>query len=1639
MQAVTSKVNEICSRYLDNSRLALLPPPPSTPMPRVSAYCIKNCRRKMEDRHVVLHDLHIIFSISDDSPASYYAVFDGHGGQEAAAYSSTHLHQYLVESTYYPKDPIRALRDAFVTTDAHFIEKANKYNLNGGTTAVCALLLNGKLYIAWVGDSLATLTSHGKTRHLVNPHKPDRTDETKRVSDMGGFLVHYGTWRVNGHLSVSRAIGDVKYKPCVTADPEILCVDLNGTEDFLIIGSDGFWDVINEVHASHRIYQAVRENPSSANVIAEKLVLEAKSLRSRDNISVIVVFLTDPVEISSRPDDSHELLAKSNIYATFLLETNPQFAEMTDAYWKQPELLGEENRCFYEAPSNGKHANNAPDYEDEDEDEDLGPETNVDAVDEATEKCTKLEDLSRELFKEKTDERFEVTRDDDDDDSPPSPGIKSSQHVLIPEADNVADSEDSEDEWNYYKVDPNKEKDSAPDPVKESSEPKDEIKEREYPVSLEEDQERLPEREIEFGGSGDIFEKEKEADSPELIETDICPEETLREDSASTQQQHQEALDEMDFQLNPNAAEFVPVSPPRPLQQRLNIGPDFPVSGSPLKRTPTMDDIPVPSQEEFEEEICRRPSEVEEKEPLTTENLQRTEFTDYLVDKQKASGVPGPGLDVSEISSTKAEFGDESSTSFMTATDFHKTGVSVMDDSFGGSERQEYDIARDPMAMSFTPADFEAAFEKSVDLNAVHDLHDADLVGCQNGFVPEDRPVAQSPDIHLELATLITPETDHPPHTEPFPDPHTDSLLDVSSPADHQEVLESTLIDGKESRTRDTSKILDIELERHSSTDQNFEMQVTEQTSESGAPVPESELFKLEASPVPDLNQDLAKPLGNGVDFDLHQNPSESAETPDIITMEAQEVPETHQQDIMDIQSLVSSTQQATPVSPGPDTAETVSPQPLEPEISSPISQDEQICTLPREESYSSYFKTSPQPIPVAPFVTESPELKVQSEETIEKQHVAPEVDVMQNPLDLNVQSVSSADTIKSELETSGDIDFAENWNKKFETIQNPFMTETFSSPLADAVPQEAPVQECPFKISQHDSSKEVPPQEIDNKVTQSEDHLLFSITADNKGPQENGIQQIEVAKVDELTPKHGIIDSNFHHIETHKEDISSKISGLDLSESLQEFTGLEKELEPEQIEIEKVNSQHVSVDAAEEAVEEAIVPEVAAKEAAKPLEPVAPSVHEEKVIVEDVPKDTPSPGAIQEIVTVPKIPEVNVEVPKDTLPSAAAEPAEEKSQAGTAVAAVAAAGTAAAVAATAATRGTKTSKAKPAPKGTKAPVTSKPALKSSPTSPVKSLTPKTTSTAAKKPPLSTVSRPKQLDAKSSPSSTVTKTALSPKPNPPKAASSRLSATGPKPKTGTTTKPPAPSTDKKATPNGDVKPPAKPAASRLTGKPAASTTATKSTLVKSSTTSRPMSGTCAPKPRPTSAAPASKPLTKGTTGTTSTAAARPKTAPTTSTVTKTRLSATSSPVTDKQIKETANKQISSARTSSVSATKTARATGTTTTSSSTSSTTIKRTAGKPTTGSSPPARKPAPITRPGAKFSATTKPSTKSSVTAGKSTTTQVIQNGVSELQESKTTVTTTTTSNNIEEDVPKKDVSPVAPPSDNQLIMAAD
>uniref|UniRef100_A0A1B0CF58 PPM-type phosphatase domain-containing protein n=1 Tax=Lutzomyia longipalpis TaxID=7200 RepID=A0A1B0CF58_LUTLO len=261
MRSVTAMVDEVCLKALDNAKLDLMLPRIclSKLPPKYEAYAMKNGRRIMEDRHVVVDDFNGLFAVtaSDSQRTGYYAIFDGHGGVDAAAYSVSHLHYHLAESVYYPHSPEEAIRDAFIRTDEAFIQKNQFHTLKGGTTALCVLHRpeEKKLYVGWVGDTQALLVKNRKVFQTVKPHKADVESEQKRIARQGGAcLMFNGIWRVNGQLAITRAIGDVDYKPYVTSEPEIMSIPLGGDEDFLIMASDGLWDHVKEDDAAITVY-----------------------------------------------------------------------------------------------------------------------------------------------------------------------------------------------------------------------------------------------------------------------------------------------------------------------------------------------------------------------------------------------------------------------------------------------------------------------------------------------------------------------------------------------------------------------------------------------------------------------------------------------------------------------------------------------------------------------------------------------------------------------------------------------------------------------------------------------------------------------------------------------------------------------------------------------------------------------------------------------------------------------------------------------------------------------------------------------------------------------------------------------------------------------------------------------------------------------------------------------------------------------------------------------------------------------------------------------------------------------------------------------------------------------------------------
>lgn len=264
---------------------------PCTERYLVDVYTSQGRRSQMEDKHIIIPDLNAYVGLEGHASQAFFAVYDGHGGVEAAKFAQAQLHHEIASHPAFKDDILTSIKEGFLSTDKKFLIKSDRDALSSGATAVCALIRENKLYIAWLGDSQAMLCKGGVPQELMQPHKPEREDEKKRIEDAGGVVVWYGAWRVNGVLSVARAIGDKKLKQYVIGTPDITTHDLDETCDFLILACDGLWDVMDREKVTAFVSEWRSKN-SGTEGIAKALVEHCiGDLSASDNVSIIVVFL----------------------------------------------------------------------------------------------------------------------------------------------------------------------------------------------------------------------------------------------------------------------------------------------------------------------------------------------------------------------------------------------------------------------------------------------------------------------------------------------------------------------------------------------------------------------------------------------------------------------------------------------------------------------------------------------------------------------------------------------------------------------------------------------------------------------------------------------------------------------------------------------------------------------------------------------------------------------------------------------------------------------------------------------------------------------------------------------------------------------------------------------------------------------------------------------------------------------------------------------------------------------------------------------------------------------------------------------------------------------------------------------------
>ena len=235
-------------------------------------------RNYMEDFMKVTHNF------LGDSSKILFGLYDGHGGFEVAKIVKEKLPDIFAKNLSDNKNCVEtALTNSFKKLDDQLKNHEN-VGSTGNLTYICKE--NGKrvIYSANIGDSRTVLIRRNKAERLSYDHKGTDFKEIERIRLTGGII--FGG-RVFGQLAISRAFGDYSLKTYgVSAIPYVSKTVIDDSDTYVIMGSDGVWDVIDEDFV-YKMSQGISNSEEFAKII----ISDAMTLGSIDNISCIVIKL----------------------------------------------------------------------------------------------------------------------------------------------------------------------------------------------------------------------------------------------------------------------------------------------------------------------------------------------------------------------------------------------------------------------------------------------------------------------------------------------------------------------------------------------------------------------------------------------------------------------------------------------------------------------------------------------------------------------------------------------------------------------------------------------------------------------------------------------------------------------------------------------------------------------------------------------------------------------------------------------------------------------------------------------------------------------------------------------------------------------------------------------------------------------------------------------------------------------------------------------------------------------------------------------------------------------------------------------------------------------------------------------------
>mmetsp|Transcript_80824 Transcript_80824/g.210531 ORF Transcript_80824/g.210531 Transcript_80824/m.210531 type:complete len:431 (+) Transcript_80824:48-1340(+) len=296
-------------------------------------------RKTQEDRFAVVPNL----EFDGRTPVSFFGVFDGTVGDFASDNVKDLVVPKLLESPSWwalksvpathageqEKLLEQAMRDMYRNADDALLQLCSKSKEHYATsTSVTAVVLGEMIAIGHLGDSRVVLgkevmTPGQSTPQLVGEqltidHKPDQENERSRIEKCGGtverlpnhnnkpfirggdFTMRKAMGEQPMQLQYSRAFGAKDLKIFGLSNvPDVRIIRMGRDSyrgvRFLILASDGLWDVLSAQHAVVIAQQAVSQDLNPAECLVRQALQEQAKRKVRaDNVTVICIQFDHP-------------------------------------------------------------------------------------------------------------------------------------------------------------------------------------------------------------------------------------------------------------------------------------------------------------------------------------------------------------------------------------------------------------------------------------------------------------------------------------------------------------------------------------------------------------------------------------------------------------------------------------------------------------------------------------------------------------------------------------------------------------------------------------------------------------------------------------------------------------------------------------------------------------------------------------------------------------------------------------------------------------------------------------------------------------------------------------------------------------------------------------------------------------------------------------------------------------------------------------------------------------------------------------------------------------------------------------------------------------------------------------------------